>query len=90
MNQVSQDPSKAAKFVEAADRQEAINKTHEEGKTTTAHYMLNFDDIWVSKLPRTSHKNFQEQIPLDVVNFDEGLTNTMWITGTLLIRLKVP
>lgn len=55
----------------------------------TAYYMLRFDDIWISKLPRSKHKDYSEQVMIDVVNFDEGLTNTMVVEGTLLGRLRV-
>ena len=41
-------------------------------------------------MPNQRHNDYSEQLVLSVVDFDDGLTNRMWVEGTLFIRLRMP
>ena len=43
----------------------------------TGYYLLKFDDFWAAQLPNKRYRDYSEQLLLNVVNFDDGLTNQM-------------
>ena len=61
MRQVPDEKLAATEFVELADLEEAkVDAGRKIKETMTAHYLLNFADIWRKKLPRNSHRDYAE------------------------------
>ena len=56
----------------------------------TGYYLLKFDDFWAAMLPNKRYRDYSEQLLLNVVNFDDGLTNQMIVDGTMVIRHRMP
>ncbi len=54
------------------------------------HYLITFDDIWQMRVQPSQQRNYQEQLPVTRLHFDNASSNSMEISGTLILRVKPP
>ena len=91
---VNSEMSQATEFLIQADEVEdnfvKSKSAQDLNHTMTSSYVITFDEYWFSKQPKHLQKDFSEQLIINMVQFDQGSSNIMWVEGNMLVRMRPP